>query len=442
MKTRTLLATLLAAALLPLGARAQNGINDPYSQYGVGSLLGASSMPWATAYGGATHTLRGTTFLNPFNPASYAAIGTQTLVFDMGFNVQMSTLRDPATSQRDGDANLGYISMGFPVAKWWKMAVGMMQFSNVDYSSVQGARSDLFDTMSTRYEGYGGLNRLYWGHGFHLGQRLSLGVNANLLVGSITRAITYDFAQGDSAAFLDSRKQKATRVRNLTFDFGAQYRLPLGERHSLNLALTMRTPQTMRVQDNAMIYTYITNGGLEYLRDTIFPARGGEGAFTSTLKQPLSIGLGLGLERNDLWQTALDITYAPWSGMKYAEQDHLAILGRGALAYGNNSRVSMGLRWMGDKASSHYLRRMEYSGGLHLEQGKLRLALQDGKESSVNEWGIGAGVAFPMRKGRSALRLSLSYTSMGSPSMLRHNYFVIGLSMGSSDTWFLKRKYE
>lgn len=441
MKTKTLMLALLVAAC-SLGAQAQNGINEPYSQYGIGTSLSPNNMPWASAFGGATYTLRGTTFINSFNPASYAAIGMQTMVFDMGFDVQMSRHKDPRTSLYDADANLGYISLGFPVAKWWKMATGLMQLSNVDYSSVQGMRGADFDTMSTIYEGYGGVNRIFWGNGFNIGQRLSLGVNANLLVGNITRAITYDFVQNDSTAFLDSRKQKDTRVRNVTLDFGAQYRLPLGERHTLNLALAIKAPRTMYVKDNAMIYTYVTNGGIEYLRDTIFPRKAGEGSFSSTLEQPFTLGLGLGLERNEMWQAALDFTYAPWSGMKYTEKGNIDIFGRGALAYGSNSRINLGLRWMGDKGSSRYMRRMEYSAGFHYEQGKLRLALQDGKEQSINEWGFGIGTAFPMRKGRSALRLSASYSSMGSPDLLRHNYFVIGISVGSSDSWFVKRKYE
>ncbi|MDY5970006.1 MAG: hypothetical protein SPJ13_08360 [Bacteroidales bacterium] len=442
MKTRTLLPALLLAAALPLVAQAQNGINEPYSQYGIGSSIIPANLPWCSAFGGAAYTQRGNTFINTLNPASYAAVGMQALAFDMGFNVQMSTLKDPQTSLYDADANLGYISLAFPVAKWWKAAVGLAPLSNVDYSSVQGAKGATFDTMSTIYEGYGGVNYFFLGSGFNIGQRLSLGFNANLLFGTITRAITYDFVQNDSSAFLDSRKQKDSRINGITLDFGAQYRLPLGEKHSLNLALTLKVPRTMTVNDNALSYTFVTNGGMEYIRDTIFPRTAGEGSFSSTLQQPFTLGVGAGLERNELWQAAIDFTYAPWSGMKYTEKGGVNLFGRGALAYGKNGRLNMGIRWMGDKGSSHYLRRMEYSAGFHYEKGKLRLALQGEQEKSIDEWGFGFGTAFPMRKGRSALRLSASYASMGSPDMLRHNYFVIGISVGSSDSWFVKRRYE
>lgn len=436
---------VVAVALLLLcgpAATAQNGLNAPYSQYGIGSSNAPYSSPWAAALGGVTYTQRSNTFVNPFNPASYAAVETQTFLFDMGLGLEMSTLTDPASSLYDADGDLAYIAGAFAITKWWKTAIGIMPFSSVNYESVQTVTDPLWDTMRTTYEGFGGVNRFYWGHGFNVTHNLSLGFNVNYLSGTVTRAITYDFDNSDSIAFMDTRKQKETRVRNVTFDFGAQYRKAIGKRYSLNAALTLKTPQTLNVKDNAMVYTFVTHSASEYMRDTIFPTAGENGEYTSTLQQPLTLGLGLALERNELWQVAADVTYAPWSGMKYTEKSNVNLFGTSALAYGDNTRINIGGQWMGNRESSRYLHRIGFSAGFHYEQGKLRLQLTNAAETAINEWGLGAGVMFPMRKGRSALRLSLDYSSMGSADVLRRHTFLIGISVGSSDSWFVKRKYN
>ncbi len=423
-------------------AMAQNGLNAPFSQYGIGSSNTPYNTPWAAAMGGVVYTQRSNTFINPYNPASYAGIGQQTFLFDMGLGIESTLLKDKTTSLYDAEGMLAYIAGGFAFSSWWKTAFGIMPFSQVNYRSVQPVYDPLWDTMHTTYEGFGGVNRIFWGHAFNVTKNFSLGFNMNLLTGSLTRAITYSFERNDSIAFMDSRKQKTTRLRNLTFDFGAQYRAALGENYSLNAGLTMELPRTMNVTDNALVYTFVSNNNTEYMRDTIFPQNGEQGIYTSTLEQPLKVGVGLALERNNLWQVAADVTYAPWSGMKYIEKNSVNLFGTSRLEYGDNLRMALGVQWMGDRESARYISRMGYSAGFHYEQGKLRLQNLYNDATCINEWGIGAGVMFPMRKGRSALRLTINYSSMGTEDVLRKNALLIGISVGSSDTWFMKRKYN
>ncbi len=430
---------LLASSITTM---AQNGLNAPFSQYGVGSSNTPYSTPWASAMGGVVYTQRSNTFINPYNPASYAAIGQQTFLFDMGLGIESTLLKDNTTSLYDAEGTLAYIAGGFALSSWWKTAIGIMPYSQVNYRSVQPVYDPLWDTMHTTYEGFGGTHRIFWGHAFNVTKNLSLGFNMNLLTGSLTRAITYSFSGSDSIAFMDNRKQKETRLRNLTFDFGAQYRATLGENYSLNAGLTVEMPRVMDVTGNALVYTFVRNNNNEYMRDTIFPHSGEKGSCTDTLKQPLKIGIGLALERNNLWQVAADVTYAPHSGMKYCEERNVNLFGTSGLLYDDNLRFALGAQWMGNRESSRYISRMGYSAGFHYEQGKLRLQSMQGDVTCINEWGIGAGVMFPMRKGRSALRLTVNYSSIGTVDVLRKNALLIGISVGSSDTWFVKRKYN
>ena len=47
-----------------------------------------------------------------------------------------------------------------------------------------------------------------------------------------------------------------------------------------------------------------------------------------------------------------------------------------------------------------------------------------------------------MRKGRSVLNLSLGYSSFGTSELLRRDCLTVGLSIGSCERWFVKRRYN
>lgn len=422
-------------------ATAQNGINIPFSQYGVGFSAIPYNMPYAAQLGGVVYSRQSSNMVNPFNPASYAAIQPTSFVFDMGLSIDLSTSVDSRTSLYDADGNLGYISFAFPLSKWWKTAMGVLPSTVVNYETVGTIDNAPYGEMKTRYEGHGGLTRFFWGHGFNVTDRLSLGFNANYLFDNTSRAITYDFLANDTNFFSDSRREKVTNIRIFTFDFGAQYVQPLGEHYTLQLGLTFIPHQVRNVTDNSLIYTFVTYAGNEYLRDTIFPAADQSSQYTSTVEQPYVVGFGASLERNKRWLVAFDATYSPWSGMKYTENSSYQLFGASALRYDDNFRGSLGLQRVGDKDAQSYMRRVSYSCGFHYEYGKLQLQTA-GTQYCINEWGLGAGMSLPMRKGRSVMNLSVNYSSMGTIDLLRRNCVTFGISIGSCETWFMKRKYN
>jgi hypothetical protein len=437
---------LLAVSLV---APAQNGINSPYSQYGIGLSSMPYNMPWASALGGVTSTRSSMNMINPFNPASYAAIGKETLVFDMGLTIDMTTLRGKSGSQFDADGNLGYMALGFPLTRWWKTALGVMPLSDVNYQSVSTQAVNPGGEVKTRYEGNGGVSQLFWGHAFNvLGggdaskPQLRAGFNVDFIFGNLTRAVTYDFTANDTTYMMDSRSQKDTYVRNLLLDLGLQYDQPVGDKHHLGVGLTVRPHRSMTVRDNALVYTFVTNAASEYMRDTIFPLDGGDSEFESSLEQPFTTSVGVSFQRDNRWLVALDATFAPWSGLKYTENSSYSIFGQSPLRYGSSQRWALGLQLLGDKNAASYMRRVTFSAGAHYESGRLQMQMTDGTEYKLNEWGVGAGVSLPMRKGRSVLNISAAYSSMGTVDLLRRDVFTVGISVGSCESWFVKRKFN
>ena len=447
MKNRYIYLIALATLMcLAPAAKTQNGFNIPFSQYGIGLSDMPYNMPSAFSMGGAVFSRSSRNIINPFNPASYAAIENESFVFNIGINIQSCVLRNDANRLTDADGNLAYFTIAFPITGWWKTSAGLLPYSTVNYESVQTA----FDIQTqsdvkTIYAGHGGVSQIYWGNAFNIGQRLSLGFNLNYLYGNITRAITYNFQGNDSTYCINSRRQKNTYVSNLLIDLGLQYLQPLGADYTLHIGATARTPRNMKVNDHALSYTYLTYASTEYLFDTIFPQPGESDTYKSQLLQPLAVGLGLGLERNEKWEIDIDGYYSPYSGLQYKEDPAYNLFGTSALRLTPNWRVALGAEWKGDPAAGSYWGRIGVSAGLYHNHGRLALAPVAGNPDQptiINETGCGLGFRLPMRKGRSVLTLALGYSSIGTAQLLRRDVFTVGLSIGSCERWFVKRKYN
>lgn len=421
---------------------AQNGFNMPLSQFGIGTSEPPYTMPLAQR-SGAIITLSGNNYINPFNPASYAGIQTESFVFDMGLNVQTSRLRSGSESVGDADGNLGYLAIGMPITKWWKVGAGLMPYSTMDYSSVSEQKGDGYGTMKTIFDGTGGVNQIFLGSAFNIpagkSTRLQAGFNVSYLTGRVERAISYRFMGNDTTFYINSRRYKRTKVNNVVLDFGIQMWQQLGEKTTLGIGLTYKPYMDLTVGDMALIYTYATSD--ESLIDTIFPARGEEAEFSSRLEQPQTVGVGLSLQYNRRWQFSIDATFAPWSGLRYTEDTEHAIFGTSAIDYGPTSRYAMGVERMGDMDASTYWGRISWSVGAHMEQGVMRLTL-DGTGHTLGSWGAGAGISLPMRKGRSLLTLSMGYSSMGDIDILRRDCLTFGIAVSSCERWFTKRKFN
>lgn len=438
-----IIALALAASVCPGVTLGQNGFNIPFSQYGIGLSDHPNNMPSAFGMGGTVYSRSARNMINPFNPASYSAIEMESFVLDIGVNLQSCVLRNDKDRLTDADGNLAYLTVAFPITSWWKMSAGLLPYSTVNYESVQTVESDVLGNVKTIYAGNGGVSQIYWGNGFNIGERLALGFNLNYLYGDITRAITYDFLGNDTTYAVNSRNQKNTFVNNLLIDLGLQYSQPLGSRYTLRLGATCRLPRTMKVEDQSLSYTFCTRSSTEYMFDTVFPSPGQSDTYKSTLRQPIAVGLGVALERNERWEVDIDGYYSPYSGMEYEEDPRYNLFGSSALRTAPNWRLALGGEWKGNPGSSSYWGRIGITAGVYHNRAKLSLQTSEATApTAINETGFGMAFKLPMRKGRSVLTLGVGYSSIGTTDLLRRDVVTFGIAIGSCERWFVKRKYN
>ena len=439
----------LMLTLSPLFAgRAQNGFNLPYSQFGIGVTEQPNNMPMAARLGGVVQTRSGNNYINPFNPASYASIETESFVFDMAANIQMTSLSDNSQRMKDADGNISYLIVGFPITRWMKVAAGLMPYSTVDYESVYTTVDNSgmgYNKVKNIYNGTGGTSQLFVGSAFNLlgkgatGRRLQAGFNVNYLTGRIERGLDYQFQGTDSTYYVNKFRYKETKLSNLFFDLGVQYWEPLGERYTLGVGLTYKPHRSSNVDDKGLVYTYRSSD--QMLIDTIFPQPGDSPKYTSTLERDHTVGIGISLERNKRWMIAADANFSGWSGLKYSEGLASPVLGSDVQRFGSWSRYALALEKIGSMDAASYWGRIGVSLGAHIEQGAMRLMLQ-GSEHRIDEWGAGMGVTLPMRKGQSLLTLSVAYSRLGTKDLLQRETITFGISVSSCERWFVKRKYN
>ena len=164
---------------------AQNDTSSPYSLYGLG-VENKTSFGGFTAMGN-TGVAQKTPFqINNFNPANLAYIPKSSFLYELGINSIYATLKTDEISQNTTDFNFSHLALAFPIIKNWGMSIGLLPYSKVGYNiDIETPVEGSLENFNTNIIGSGGLNKIYWGNGFILGEKLSLGFELSFLFGTI-----------------------------------------------------------------------------------------------------------------------------------------------------------------------------------------------------------------------------------------------------------------
>jgi len=147
-------------------ATAQMATSSPYSRYGVGDVYGRT-LSQGFALGGTTIAVQNDTtaifFINPANPASYSNLRLTTA--ELGLNYSRLQLQNQTTKSVTNSASLGYITLAFPIRKWWWGAsIGLIPYSSVGYKVSDQQNITNVGKVDFLYEGSGGFNQAYFGN--------------------------------------------------------------------------------------------------------------------------------------------------------------------------------------------------------------------------------------------------------------------------------------
>jgi len=402
---------------------AQTIITSPYSRYGIGDLS-ENANAWNLAMGGTSIALRSANHLNFMNPASYTALDSSSFIFEGGVIFNSVKLKTNLESTSRTYASLGYLTFGFQITKWWKTTIGLLPYSNVGYN----ISSDQIIPDAGRnvriYTGSGGINRVLWGNGFKLSKKVSIGINASYLFGTMLREAASTFP--DSAYYLNLREAYDITVSGLYFDYGIQYTTKLKKDIRLTAGATFGFNTNVKAKTDLLSTTFFASNGTEYPKDTIISERGVIGS----INIPLMYGLGLSFEKPDKWIIGADYRWQNWKNYRAFDLNDSLV---------NSYEVSAGIDIVPDMNNySKYLKRIHYRFGLRYNSTYLQLR---GKQ--LNEYSVSIGFGMPLKGMKTAINLSAELGSRGTTqsNLIQETFFNFVVGFSIYERWFIKRKY-
>lgn len=407
---KILILTLLIISAIT-GVKADNGINSPYSRYGLG-VLADQNLSVNRQLGGLGYALNSRSYINLLNPAALAKADTITMLFEGGFSMQNVNFEEGKVRKNAKNASFDYLAMQFRACKNVGISLGFLPFSNVGYSFATKTTESGKESTSN-YNGEGGIYQPYLGIGWAPTKDLSVGVMASYIYGDITHNIYNNFSD---ANITDMSRQYNMKVRSYKLDFGMQYTAEIIDKHKVTIGAVYSLGHDLSA-DAIEVKTITTSDTTKI-----------EGAF----KLPHTIGAGIMYSYNDKWKFGADYTYQNWGSSSFFEYD------KGT----NRSKISIGAEYApGNMLSNNIFKKMQYRMGAYYAQPYTEIQGQEGCE----EYGISAGFSFPIINrinNRSLVHISGQVVRMEpkSPGLISETCLRLNIGITFNEGWFMKLK--
>ena len=427
MNKKFICSILLAMACV--GAWSQSGTNSPYSQYGLG-ILSDQSQGFSRGMNGAALGIRQGNVANTLNPASYSAVDSLTMIFDVGMSGQTTNFKEGSMKVNANNANFEYALCLFRLAKGLGASFGVLPYSNVGYKYTSSTFLDRTNgTVTETYSGEGGLHQAFFGIGGTLFRNLSVGANFSYLWGSLDKVVV-----SSSTTYINSlSKSYSASVNNYKLDFGLQYTLPCSKDDDLTIGATFGLGHKLKADAQCDVINVRTSGTSDTTSVVISDA----------LELPMSYGVGFAWWHANKLIVDADLSMQQWGKVKmpgydakqntYALRDDL-LKDRWAVAVGADYVPD----WMSPR---NYLKRVHYRAGIGYATSYYNINGANGpKELSVS-----AGFGLPLLNGynnRSVLNVSAQWVHTSATGLIKENTFRINLGLTFNERWFFKWKID
>lgn len=398
----------------------QNNTNSPYTRFGYGELVDNSSAE-QRSMGGVAIGVRSNQTINTFNPASYSAVDSMTFMFDLGFSALYSRFTDPTTGKSTLTANLEYISMQFPLAKWLGFSAGLLPYSFLGYNFSSSDSVPLQTNSGTpnyvkytkSFLGSGGFSQVFAGLSGNFFKHISLGMNAYYLFGTMYNDRYLSFTNtADNTSTLQYNNITAGSLR---FRYGLQLYNTFAKKHDITLGFIYEP----KIKLNGS-FSQVTSG---VLTDTL-PG-------SSDFQLPEMMGGGLHYTYNNQFSLGIDYFTQKWGEATFfGKTDSLS----------NRSKISIGGEYIPNPTGRNFSDHVKYRAGFYISDAYYKL---NGLQAPKN-FGISVGVGLPLfNKATNTITMlntSLEYGKIGSSSLLREDYLKLTVNLVFNEHWFFKRK--
>lgn len=408
-----------ACLFLSLVSYSQEGTSSPYSFYGIGETKFSGTLENRSMAG--LSIAQDSTHINLQNPASYANL--RWTAFTLGVGSNYTKQKTNTGSGLTKKTTLDYLSLGIPMKKFGA-AFGLIPFSSVGYRIQNNAIDETQNNK--RFNGWGGVNRVFLGFGYKILPNLNVGINAYYNFGKI---------QTNSLEFIPyvpigTRELNVATLTGVNYNIGMMYKAKINQKLSFFSSLYYTPSSTLKSENTRNISTVNFNSNFDIqVVDTL--------AIQITkrdLKLPQKLSFGAGVGDSKKWLLGAEISLQDVGKLanNYNTSENVA--------YDKYQKYSIGGFYTPNpNPFSSYYKRITYRAGFKYEKTGLIINSQ-----SINDVGMTFGMGLPIIGSLSNVNLGLEYGKKGTTAanLIQENYFVLNFSFSLNDKWFVKRKFN
>lgn len=406
--------------LLSISTYAQRGTSSAYSFYGIGEtkFKGTSEN---RAMGGLS-IFPDSTHINLQNPAGFGGLKLTTFSVAGSYNATKSVSNiDEGNSQ---NSSIDYLTVGVPLSQKWSAGLGLMTYSSVGYR-IQNVTEGSFAT-SNRFEGNGGVNRVFLSSGYKINSNFSVGATVNYNFGEIETS-ALEFLQ---TVQYGTRELNTSQVGGFGFDIGAMWEKKINSKQKLFLSAVFTPESTLTLSNSRSIATIQFS---EFTDPFIIDEQEIVVADTK-IKLPTKIAFGAGFGEERKWLVGAEFTLSQASSLQNRFEDITNA------SFENAKKFAVGGYFIPQYNSfTSYFKRITYRAGLRYENTGLVV-----NNKSIEDAAVTLGLGFPVPGGFSNINLGMEYGRKGTRAadLVRENYINFTVSLSLNDKWFVKRKYN
>jgi long-subunit fatty acid transport protein len=411
--------------LFSLATFAQEGTSSPYSFYGIGDIKFKGTVENRSM--GSLSVFPDSIHVNIQNPAHFASLKLTS--FSIGGTYANTRSETEAQEAKARRTSLDYMAIAIPVGKVG-IGFGLIPYSSLGYKIgkinhvVNG--NDTIRSIYSRYNGIGGVNKVFVGFGYKLTKQINFGADVQYNFGTIeTSSLQYqtDLQYG-------SRENNTSDLRGVNFDFGLTYQTKVNSKYSFYSSLTY-TPEsklTLGNSRNIEVVELLSSSAVTVVERQQVPVE------DTTIKIPSKLAFGTGFGQAKKWLVGAEVTFLQNSVMSNRFND---ITGS---TYENSVRYSLGGYFIPNYNSyTSYYKRVVYRGGLRYEN--TGLVLQD---KSITDFAGNIGLGLPLSGTFTNINIGLEIGKRGTKyyNLVEENYINLSVGLSLSDKWFVKRKFD
>ena len=434
---------VICIAIISSSAFAQQGTASPYSFYGIGSLnfkgtVENRSMGGISVYLDSIHvnlrnpasyagkSLSGPDFKNESRPVKLTVAGTASRV----------NMKSNSGEAKTNSSRLDYFAFSVPAGKFG-FGFGLVPFTSVGYK-LDDINDD--NNLESRFDGEGGINRVFAGFGYQISDKLSVGIDFNYNFGNIQNtAIGVAYTPEGDIVQYQTREFNRSDLSGLSFNIGLAYKTMISDRLELSATATY-SPESRLSSVNERSFSTVTLEPVTFnitsLRNIFEADLESQNLKYTDLTLPSRLAFGAGIGDPKSWFVGAEYTYqntADFSNPIFSNQ---------ISSFENASRIAVGGFFIPNyNAFSGYFKRVVYRAGFNFANTGLVI-----KDESIKEFGISFGLGLPVGKrnffSNANLGVEIGQRGTTNQNLVQENFINFNVSLSLNSRWFQKKKYN